>query len=288
MKSPIYIDKKPKPSLRWGLSLLAVAAVAAAVAYHDGGGRQERQTVTLARVPPAGAADLPTARSGAQAAAAAPAPLPSETRAQQFDRLARGTPAEALEAVKLLRACDVLDLAKRERENHIAEGETVPAQLDAWAGAADSCDGFAGAQKAQAIPLALKAAQAGVPGAFGELRRLEAQSFKQDGMEDPRIAAALPAIWDAYVKVADPGALLEKSMQEDGSMCLDPPACSNVNPYQSLVHWTAYVDTGASKTVAANGDTVTPRYAATLGPDQAQAQAAIAEGHTLYANRSVK
>ena len=141
MKSPIYIDKKPKPSLRWGLSLLAVAAVAAAVAYHDGGGRQERQTVTLARVPPAGAADLPTARSGAQAAAAAPAPLPSETRAQQFDRLARGTPAEALEAVKLLRACDVLDLAKRERENHIAEGETVPAQLDAWAGAADAATG---------------------------------------------------------------------------------------------------------------------------------------------------
>jgi len=253
--------------------------------------------VTLASVPPADAADLPTARSGAQAAAAAPAPLPSETRAQQFDRLARGTPAEALEALKLLAPCYQANMAKMELGTGPMEGddpdwrqkrkaEVVTAAKEGDAG----CMTLTGGQLSQGVELALKAARAGVPGGFDAVAAQEnvtsyasGKDFTKEDLRDPRLIEALPAITQAYANAGDPHALLALSTHEDPMSCA---ATSTCDPYLSLVHWTAYVDTAASQTVAAHGDAVTPRLAQSLTPDQAQA--AIAQGHALYANRGTK
>jgi hypothetical protein len=283
MKSLIYTDK-PRPSLRWALRLVlaGAAAVAVAVAFQYNKGHQETQASAPASGTPARVSVLPDEHSrqakppeSGGGAAALPA---RETRTAQIDRLARGTPAEALEATRLLIACENVGLAQR-----IASESPEPEVRAAYAGkihVAD-CDGVTPGQRTMLIPLALKAARATVPGGFAALRTIDTLTFQAGLGEDPTVAQARPAILAAYVKAGDPTALVTASMLEDPKTCIDPPACSNVNPYLSLVHWTAFVEAGA---LHGSTDAATPRLAAALTPEQTQA--AIAEGRALYANRT--
>ena len=217
-------------------------------------------------------------------------PLVDETRAQQFDRLARGTPEEALQALKLLQPCEDADLAALELSAPSSDNDdpTFRSQQNAKVAAkisalSISCGGILAGQRTQAISLAIKAAQAGIPGGFKALARQEARSMlgANTGTRDPRdqqIIQAMPAIWDAYVKAGDPAAVLAR--YQHVSNCPDPATCKGYNPHMALVLWTMYVDSGELK----NNDTLTARWIKVLGPDAAQA--AIAEGHAAYANRS--
>lgn len=202
------------------------------------------------------------------------APQPGETRTEQIDRLARGTPADALQAVKILQACaNVEPYALHAGQ---AQDPKLKELLTALA-PAGNCQGVTPGQRTQAIPLAIKAAEARVPGAFGQLLGMSLQD--DEIKNDPRVQQSWSAILEANLKAADPDALMARFQYE--SNCSDPPKCTGRDLRMALVHWTAYVD---AKGLKYGRDTVTPQLTAVLGSEEAQA--AIAQGHSAYKNRS--
>ena len=280
-------------SLRWGACILVASAIVGVIAY-DYGGAPEVQRVSASSTPPLsqGSAKPALSPPSTQVDFTPPPPHANETRAQQFDRLARGTPEEALQALKLLEPCEDADFAALELAAPASDNDdpTFRSQRNAKVAAkvkalSASCEGIAAGQRTQSIPLAIKAAQAGIPGAFEALTRQEARSAlgaddRGGDPRDPRIIEVMPAIWDAYVKAGNPNAILARYARV--SNCPHTETCSGYDPRMALVLWTMYVDSGALKFP----DSLTARWIKTLGSDVAQA--AISEGHAAYANRSAK
>ena len=203
------------------------------------------------------------------------APMPSESRGAQVDRLARGTAAEVLQAVKILVACKNVEPYTRAAQQ--AEDPKIKRLLQQMV-PTTNCDGLSPGQRTELVPLAIKAAQGHAPGSFAQLMVLVLED--KSVANDPLVQQAWGDIIASNLQAATPDAPMARYLSE--SNCGDPPKCTGQDLSMALVHWTTYVD--AKGGTLKWGDTVTPLLVKALGPDAAQT--AIAQGHAAYANRS--
>jgi hypothetical protein len=273
------IIDKPKHNLTRVVALttsVAAAAAVGSVAYYRSidGVKPEVIPVTQttntspASVPLSGGADL------TKPPAPTPLPAPNETRTAMIDRLvASGKAADAQAAFRVIEACVV---ARRMEPYAAAATEDVVKAVYKrnFPAPTQACEGVLAGHVTQRLPLAIRAAEAGLPRSYADLWGLGAQDpFVQN---DPAYVSAFPAIRDAAVQRADRDALMGRYLYL--SNCNDPPKCSNVDLQEALKLWTAYVEVGGLKQ---NRDTVTPQLSKALTPEQSIV--AINKGHALVA-----
>lgn len=276
MKLP---DNRPRrKAARIGVAaaaILALLAGGAAVLDRSADGIKPQAAV----VAPDAGNSLNAARSnGDEVAAEAAAPMsamaPRETRTAMIDRLvASGQAADAQAAFRVIEACVKARLIERQAAKETEDAVKALYQRS-FPAATQVCEGVLAGHVTQRVPLALRAAQAGLARSYVDLWALGAQDpFVQN---DPAYAAAFPSIRDAAVQRADPDALMGRYAYL--SNCSDPPRCSTVDLPEALKLWTAFVEVGGLKH---SRDTVTPRLSDALGPEQAAI--AISNGHALVA-----
>ncbi len=276
------IEKPKRKGTRIALAVCAAVAVMAAggIAYYRTGDTEPQVAANLnpkTATPQVMAYPQPQEDAkSAYAPAPLTKPLPSESRTAQIDRLAKGTPAEALQAVKLLQSCAYVEPFER----HSADPQADPmiAKRLRELAPASGCDGVMGGQRTMILPLAIKAAQANVPGAFAQLLGMSLQYPEMQ--DDASLKQAWSDIHQANLKAANPDALMARFQYE--SNCSDPPKCTGRDLPAALEHWTTYIDATGGKPKY-GPDTVTPQLTKAIGPQKAQA--AIAQGHAAYANR---
>ena len=259
--------------------IVAAVAIAAGVAFYVFSHGLNRDAVTLATRAESAASGSQTSMGQspevpmvAEAHAPASDANAGETRAQELARwVASGKPEGAQAAFRAIEACVA---AKRLEALIAAETQEVVKAVYRrnFTPAVQACEGITGGQVTQRLPLAIKAAEAGLPGSYLDLWALGAQDeFIQN---DAAYVAAFPAIRDAAVERADKDALMGRF--QFLSNCSDPPRCNNVDLPQALTLWTAYVEVGGLKQ---RQDTVTAQLSGKMTLEQSAA--AIAAGHAL-------
>lgn len=270
--SPI-IDKSRHKATRLALAAAAVAALISvgSVDYYRSIDDVKPQ---VALVAPNSDTSLTAAKEVAEPVAAMPVPASRETRTAMIDRLiASGKAVDAQAAFGVIESC--VTARRMEPYAMAATEEIVKAVYKRnFASPAQACEGVMAGHLAQRLPLAIRAAEAGLPRSYTDLWGLAAQDpFVQN---DSAFVLAFPAIRDAAIQRAEKDALMGRYLYL--SNCNDPPRCSNVDLPEALKLWTAYVDAGGLKQ---NRDTVTPQLSKALGPEQAEA--AINKGRALVA-----
>lgn len=270
MKSSMSLLSRFSGRLRWGLICLVVITTLIVLWY----GLQPNvdpqvvieskpQTVTVPRSLQSStlAITLPVAKSVATL-------LTGETRMQMLDRLIAGTPVEAFSALNVINLC-VTSRGLEAREKAETDPILKAVYLRSAPPTSAACDGVLAGHLTQRLPLAFRAAEAGVPGAFGPLWALAHEVDDRD----PTFAAKWPAIRERYIQAADPEALSESLTLS--ANCSPQPMCRD--EYRELVHLTALQDVIGPQPYETAASALTQH----LGAERATQ--AIEAGHALVA-----
>lgn len=262
---------------RWGIAITVVTAIAGVITfgYYKASNISPQVVIINPHVTLPTVAATPGTSAKAAPTTPAQTPLPDETRTAMLDRLiASGNAADAQRAFRIINQC----VAAQKFEPFIAAAseEAIKAMLKRNVPQpGTACEGVMAGHLTQTIPLAIKAAQAGLPKSYLDLWGMT--MYDRAINDDPQYKAAFPAIRDAAVKRADPDALMGRFMYV--SNCADP-GCTNVDNAEALKLWTAYID--AKGLPGKNADTATAQLSKILGPEKAAV--AIQQGHQLVAD----
>lgn len=279
VKPALHVEQRPSRLVL--AAIVVTVALAAGAALYFLADLGSREVVTLAtRVgSAASASELSNRQTSAVPAstvglALSPDVPAAETRAQELDRwIASGKPEDAQAAFRAIDACvtarrmEPLLAAETDESLKAVYTRNFPSRREA-------CEGVTGGQATQRLPLAIRAAQAGVPGSYADFWGLGAHD--ELVQRDAAYVAAFPSIRDTAVERADKDALMSRFQYL--SNCSEPPRCENVDLAQALTLWTAYAEVAGLKQ---DKDKVTARLTDKMPPEQSAP--AIAAGHALVA-----
>lgn len=186
---------------------------------------------------PASSASTPSASALAQSKAAsgdtAAAGRVSESKFEAVERLLKSKdPSQAFEALKILNACARSQNAADESAKSW-NPETRSRNIAQFGDPREKCASLLPSQLAQRPAIATQAAEAMVPGAYGQFIEIV-----NDNPHDTALQAAFARIVEKGLALADPTILMQQSMAY--SNCADPPVCTGMDLYAALKYWTAY------------------------------------------------
>ena len=197
-------------------------------------------------------------------------PQPQRSKSELVEDLIRSKdPAQAYQALKILNACTKSQSA--ELESQQSSNPAVRAFNDQQYGhPKEMCGDLLPNQLAMRPRLALLAAEARIPGAYGIAIQLV-----NENPDYQELQATLERVVDSYIKAADPLAL--SSQAEAYANCSDPPVCTGTDFYKALEYRTAYLEVRPRS----GPDSFSDFLAQKLGEDKAHA--AVTAGKALVA-----